>query len=224
MAFNGFTRNEFEIFSLPDFEMRMPAIKERITPRLKELGEALLPALQAATGKEFHAHVAQHLRRRVNPPVETWVAFSPSPRAYKPFTHLRVAINGEGIKFVCHVEEDSDDKPTFAEGLKRNAGTLAGYLARHREIRAGVPRGELGNGSAPPDEAELSALATRLAGVKAQDASFSIALDRADPSLASADALQKEALAALKTLLPLYRLGAEPGVVLDEGKDPLSPC
>lgn len=215
MVFAGFTTREFEVFGLPGFEVRMPAIKEHVTPRLKALGEALLPSLEAAAGREFYAHVAQHLRRRVHPPVETWVAFSASPRAYKPFTHLRVAINGEGLKIVCHLEEDAAEKPVFAEGLKQNAGALATYLAAHPEIRLGVPRGELGDPTAPPpDAAVLAALADRLAGVKAQDASFSIALPRASVVAASPAELTYTALDAMRRLLPIYRLGAEPGVVL----------
>lgn len=214
MGFNGFTKREFEIFHLPGFEARMPAIRAEVTPKLKVLGEELLPSLREASGVEFYPHVAQHLRRTVNPPVETWAAFSPSPRAYKPFTHFRVAINGEGLKIVCHVEEDSQDKATFGEGLRRNAAVLAAYLAARPEIRAGVPRGELGSGAPPPDAAALRALGERLERVKAQDATFCIALDRRDPVVGSA-ALIERALAGMRALLPIYRLGAEPGVVLD---------
>jgi uncharacterized protein YktB (UPF0637 family) len=214
MAFSGFREREFDIFHLPGFETRMPAIRAEVTPKLKVLGEQLLPSLREATRVEFHPHVAQHLRRTVNPPVETWVAFSPSARAYKPFTHFRVAINGEGLKIVCHVEEDSEEKATFAAGLQRNAAALAAYLAAHPEIQAGVARGELGSGAPSPDAAALTALGQRLERVKAQDATFCIALDRRDPILGST-ALTERALAAMRALLPIYRLGAEPGVVLD---------
>ena len=216
MLFSGFTDREFEIFTLPGFETRMPAIRAEITPKLKELGEQLAPALREAAGREFHPHVAQHLRRTVNPPVETWVAFSPSPRAYKPFIHFRVAINGEGLKVACYLEEDAEDKPTFAEGLKRNAAALAEYMARHPEIRCQDPRGELGSPAPPPDAAALTAFGERLGSVKAQHASFAIPFDRAHPAIASPAALADAALGAMRTLLPIYRLGAEPGVVLDE--------
>jgi uncharacterized protein YktB (UPF0637 family) len=217
MAFNGFTQREFEIFHLPGFETRMPAIRAEVTPKLKALGEQLLTSLRQASRVEFHPHVAQHMRRTVNPPVETWAAFSPSTRAYKPFTHFRVAINGEGIKIVCHVEEDSDDKATFAAGLKRNSAALAACLAAHPEIQTGVPRGELGSGAPPPDAAALAALGERLERVKAQDATFCIALARTDPVVGST-ALLERALAAMQTLLPVYRLGTEPGFVVDAAR------
>src|SRR5581483_9932503 len=98
------------------------------------------PSLPEITHRELYPQVAQHLRRSVNPPVETWVAFSPAPRGYKPFIHFRVAINGGGLKVVCHLEEDSEDKATFAGGLQRNAAALACHLAAHPEIRAGDVR------------------------------------------------------------------------------------
>src|SRR6266511_3600407 len=96
VPFKGFTEDDFEIFSLPDFDTRMPALKSRITPKLKELADELLPRLIERTGLELSTHVAQHLRRSVNPAGETWLAFSRSARAYKPFVHLRVAINLSG--------------------------------------------------------------------------------------------------------------------------------
>src|SRR5690242_4931539 len=109
MAFNGFTEREFDIFDLAEFATRMPAIRAEITPRLKALGEQIAPSLPEITHRELYPQVAQHLRRSVNPPVETWVAFSPAPRGYKPFIHFRVAINGGGLKVVCHLEDDSED-------------------------------------------------------------------------------------------------------------------
>jgi len=213
-TFDGFAASAFAIFDLPTFQTRMPAIRAEITPRLKALGEQLAPLLEEAAGREIHPHVAQHLRRTVNPPIETWVAFSGSPRAYKPFVHLRVAINGAGVKIVCHLEEDADDKPTFAENLKQNAAALAAYLAQHPEIHLMVPRGSLVEATLGTDRASLEALAERLSRVKAQDASFAIPFPRTGPALGSADALAAASLAAMRTLLPIYRLGLEAGVVL----------
>jgi hypothetical protein len=53
----------------------------------------------------------------------------------------------------------------------------------------------------------------RLERVKAQDATFCISLPRADPAVASA--LPEQALAGMRALLPIYRLGAEPGFVVE---------
>ena len=108
--FNGFTDLEFDIFELPGFEARMPAIRARITPLMKELGAMMTQPLRLATGLELYPHPAQHMRRRVNAPEETWVAFSRSPRAYKPFIHTRLAVNASGVRITCHLEDYADDK------------------------------------------------------------------------------------------------------------------
>jgi uncharacterized protein YktB (UPF0637 family) len=213
MTFHGFSVQEFDIFDLPGFDTRMPALKARITPKLKALGEALTPRLREATGLEFYPHVALHLRRTVNAPEETWVAFSRSPRAYKPFVHTRVAINGAGIKIVCHLEDYADDKPLFAESLKNRAGEIAAHLAANPDILCYEPCGE--NGQPIPaaqwSEAALSGLAERLRTVKSQHASFALKIGREDPRLAAADSLIDTALSGMKTLLPLYRLGLSGG-------------
>jgi uncharacterized protein YktB (UPF0637 family) len=213
MAFNGFTEREFEIFDLPGFAVRMPAIRAETTPKLKALGDQIAPSLAETTHQELYPHVAQHLRRTVNPPIETWVAFSPSPRAYKPFVHFRVAINGGGLKVVCHLEEDPEDKPAFADGLNRNAAAIARHLAAHPEIRSADVRGKEAMRDAPRpwSAAELATLAERLAHLKGQDASFAIRFDRDDPVVASPTPLVEATLGAMRALLPIYRLGAEPG-------------
>jgi len=211
MPFNGFTEREFDIFDLQGFDARMPAIRAHVTPKLKALGEMVAPPLREATGMAFYPHVAQHLRRTVNAPEETWVAFSRSLRAYKPFVHMRVAINREGIRIVCHLEDYADDKPTFAAGLRRSADTLAAYLAAHPTIRSddlldGKGRPKAG---AQLDRAALAGFAERLCRVRGQHASFAIPISRRDPVVASADALVEATVAGMKTLLPIYQLGIE---------------
>jgi len=113
----GLTPEHFHVFAIPGFDARMLALRARITPALTDLAPSLAPGLSALLGHALHPHVARHLRRSVNPPEETWAAFARSPRAYKPFVHLRLAISAEGVKIACFVEDDARDKPAFAAGL-----------------------------------------------------------------------------------------------------------
>lgn len=217
MRFPGFTDDDFEIFSLPDFDTRMPALKERITPKLKQLGAILTPKLIEETGMELFAHTALHLRRSVHPAEETWTAFSRSNRAYKPFTHLRVAINGCGIKIACFMEEYSDDKPVLAAGLKRNAVALASYLKEHPEIRSHDSEANYGKllDGRTMTKADLLRYAERLASVKSQHANFSVRLDREDGRVHSPQLVQT-VLECLLVLVPIYKLGAETNYKLQE--------
>ncbi len=215
MPFSGFTPADFGVFELPGYEARMPALRERVTPKLKELGAELEPRIAAVTGTELVPHVALHLRRSVNAPEETWVAFSRDKRGYKPYVHYRVAINGLGMKVACYLEEYAEDKPMLAEGLKRNAKELAAYLAKHHRIRSHdheANYGKLQDGRTL-NEQEILQLAERLAKVKSQHANFAIRFTRDHPAVQS-DAMVEEACAAMGDLAPLYLLGAEPGYCL----------
>src|SRR6266581_4575545 len=76
MAFPGFTPADFKVFDIEGFKPRMEAIKSRIRPKLEAIGRDLLPDVARIAGDEAFAHVAKHMRRTVNPPDDTWVAFA----------------------------------------------------------------------------------------------------------------------------------------------------
>ena len=206
-----FTAKEFDIFEIPGFDARMERLRAEITPKLKELGALLAPRLEEAAGLDLRPQVAMHLRRTVNPPEETWVAFGREARGYKPYVHLRAAVNGHGVKFTCYLEEDADDKPVFATNLRANAKPLGAYLARNPQIRS--HHAEANYGKMLPglklNAKGLLELAERLDKVKSQHANFAISLPRTDSALKSTESLADAAVEGFILLTPLYRLGAE---------------
>ncbi len=213
MPFTGFTDSDFEIFQLPDFASRMPALKTNITPKLKDLGEELAPRLSEIYGQTLYPHVAQHLRRSVNAPVATWVAFAKEKRAYKPFVHLRAAITGEDFRCLLFVEDYAGEKELFAENLARNAGPLAKYLEKRPTIRAYT----ITDKNSEPLKGEalnkktLKAFGERMKRVKGQHASFGIAYNRAHPVIRSGPQLIDALLDAARELKPLYDCGSGKG-------------
>lgn len=209
-VFGGFTPEDFAIFEVPGFAARMPLLRAQIKPKLTQVGAALTSRLAEPLGETVHPHVAQHLRRTVNPPVETWVAFARSPRAYKPFTHLRVAISGERVRVTVFVEDDSEEKLTFAENLRNNAEELARYFAHHPAILAwDIPDvdGEPQRGSAL-DADTLRAFADRLRRVKGQHACFGLSFAPTHPVVQSGPEFLDAVVEAADTLRPLYDCGA----------------
>src|SRR5262245_15589126 len=112
MPFQGLSPTLFEIFTLPEFGARMGAIRADLRPELLALGEELAPELSAILAQTVYPHAAAHMRRRINPPNETWVAFARDARGYKRWTHLRVAASEAGVRVVTFVEDDADDKPS----------------------------------------------------------------------------------------------------------------
>jgi uncharacterized protein YktB (UPF0637 family) len=212
LPFSGFTDEDFAVFDLPDFDTRMPALKANITPKLKILGEQLAPRLSEACGHPLYPHVALHLRRSVNAPEETWIAFSRDRRGYKPYIHFRVAINGEGVKVSCYMEEYSDDKPALAKNMKRGAADLAEYLKSKPHIRSHDHEANYGKllDGRTLSKADIMKLADRLSKVKSQHANWTVRFAKTNPVVKSPE-LADASLECIKDLMPLYTLGFETG-------------
>ncbi|MEI6913564.1 MAG: DUF1054 family protein [Armatimonadota bacterium] len=108
MAFSGWSSRDIGVFEVPDFHERMALIRSDITPRITLLARDLEPFL-GRSPFPFYAHVARHLRRRINPPDETWVAFSRDKRAYKRYAHLVTGIGIDGAFVRLVVKADGVD-------------------------------------------------------------------------------------------------------------------
>ena len=131
-----FRVSDLEIFQIPAFSDRMTRLRSEISPKLLRLGESLIQPLSKLTGEDLYIHLAKHLRRTVNPPVTTWVAFARTKRAYKPTVHFRVALSGEGLRTTVFVEDYAEDKLKFAEALCSNASEISEHLLNHPAIKS----------------------------------------------------------------------------------------
>jgi hypothetical protein len=152
MAFRGFGPSDLEVFALDGFEARMAALRTQIRPKLVALGEELAPALAAAAGAPVYAHTASHMRRRVNPPEETWVAFGPSPRGYKRYGHLAAGVGRDGawVRFI--VKPECDQRPAWADVLERRPLPRE-YVSLGEPSRLRTRSGEFALHRAVPPEA-----------------------------------------------------------------------
>lgn len=209
MNFDGWTDDDFAVFEIEGFEARMPVLKARLTPKLKEIGERLAPQLKEQIGLPLYPKVAQHLRRRVNAPPETWVAFSRNTRGYKPYVHLRVAINAEAAKIVCHVDDGADDLETFGRNLEKNAREMAAYFAEHPEIRCHNVRGEAGEPASGGtlNKRAIEGLVERIPTLRGEHLHFAIHHPSSEATRMSADVFLRKAVEGMEALMPLYRLG-----------------
>ena len=124
MATLGFTPTDFEVFKIDGFSKRMEKIYEHVRPKLIRLGHELAPELSRKLRMELHPHVAKHIRRTVNPPPETWVAFGPSPRGYKRYGYLALCISGAGLHARAIVKSEADARPKISSSLKECSAQL----------------------------------------------------------------------------------------------------
>jgi uncharacterized protein YktB (UPF0637 family) len=208
-GFAGFTPQDFDVFLVDGFAERMPLVRAQIKPKLIQIGAALSSRLSDVLGEEIFPHVAQHLRRTVNPPVETWVAFARSARAYKPFVHLRAAISAEKVRVTAFCEDYAEDKATFAANLAAHADTLACHFAHHPHILA---YDICDKENAPLRGHALTAnilrdFSARMNRVKGQHAVFGIAFSRDHPIVQNGPEFLDAIVTAAITLKPLYGCG-----------------
>jgi hypothetical protein len=120
----GFRQADFEVFEVEGFSARMEKIYAYVRPKLIRLGDELAPELARKLHLEFFPHVARHIRRTVNPPPETWVAFGPSPRGYKRYGYLALCISRAGLHARAVVKSEADSRLAMARQLKTSSRKL----------------------------------------------------------------------------------------------------
>jgi uncharacterized protein YktB (UPF0637 family) len=209
MAFEGFSAKDFDIFTIPDFAGRMGKIRAQIQPKLAALGEALAPPLARAAGAEVFAHVAKHMRRTVNPPDDTWVAFGLEKRGYKKAQHFKLAVSRHCVRFLFEVGPEHAGKAKWTAAWFRQAGPLVPLLRKAKGL------GWYKNEHDEEPAADLHEMTPEAVRALAQELTRrrdgQLVLGR---RLAAAEVtrlrpadFERAALAAFRDLLPLYRLG-----------------
>jgi uncharacterized protein YktB (UPF0637 family) len=206
MTFPGWTAADFDLFAIPDFPGRMAEIRARLRPKLLALAEDLTPALTEIVGQPVFPHVAQHMRRRVNPPDETWVAWCRDKKGYKRWTHYRIAVSGAGVRTTVFVEDDADDKEAFAAALQSDARKLMRALGKSAPILWYT----FGKAPIPQKRATAETLVeggAALARLKLQKFQAGIQITREEALGQSPEAFEEWASGQMAVLKPLYLLG-----------------
>ncbi|MCM0583309.1 DUF1054 family protein [Weissella diestrammenae] len=105
-----FTQQHFDVFSEPTLHGRMTQIRSVLDPEFELFAEKALPLLEQ-DGQQWTAHVAKHLRRTVNPPESTWIAFSPNRRGYKMMPHFELTMWQNRLFMSLSVLENAKETP-----------------------------------------------------------------------------------------------------------------
>jgi uncharacterized protein YktB (UPF0637 family) len=134
MASPAFVAADFKIFEVKDFQPRMAEIRARVRPKLNAFGGSLAPAVGRSVGGDVFAHVAQHARRTVNPPDDTWVAFGPDARGYKKHAHFKVALSRSAVRFLFEIGPEHGDKRRWAAAWRKSAPKVGPVLRRVKHL------------------------------------------------------------------------------------------
>lgn len=201
MSFQGFTSQDFDVMAIAGFQPRMAAIKEHVRPKLSLIGEMLAPELSALLGEPMYAHVAKHMRRTVNPPDDTWVAFSNNPRGYKAHPHFQIGIWNTHLFVRWGVIYECRNKQGIGVLFQKKAGDaikLAGDVIWSGDHKA--------PGGKTLDQEGVKLLAKRLATIKSAELLCGLDWDRHSLLVGDGDALLKEWKRLLKRLAALHQM------------------
>ena len=128
-----FTKKDLEIFTVNGFADRMQLIADNIRPKLAKLGELLQPQLSRLVNHQLFPHVAQHARRTIHPPDETWVAFGPDDRGYKNFVHFGLCVSALGVQARVLGKQECKSRKELAINIRANQSKLC-ELKGNREM------------------------------------------------------------------------------------------
>ncbi|MFQ3545892.1 DUF1054 domain-containing protein [Halobacillus rhizosphaerae] len=206
--FQGFSKQDFEVFTIPGLENRMTALREQISPKLEAIAEDLAPDLTILTGDEMHVHVAKHARRSKNPPNDTWAAIAANKRGYKKLPHFQVGLWETHVFIWFAVIYENPLKEQFGNNL----------LHQKEEIRSLIPEDfEWSLDHTKPetiadsrvDEDKFIHMAERLKTVKKAELLCGRRLEREDERLRDPESFLQLCRNTFETLIPLYRLTNE---------------
>ncbi|WP_425710396.1 YktB family protein [Fictibacillus sp. Mic-4] len=201
----AFSKEDFDVFKVDGLEARMEKIKSNIWPKLEELGNYFAPILSARTGEEMFFHVAKHARRKVNPPNDTWVAFSSNSRGYKMLPHFQIGLFETHMFVWFAIIYECPIKEQFGALMEK----------RIEEIVRTIPDEFVWSGdhtkpiAYPHQEiktSKLEEMIDRLKTVKKAELLCGIHLSREDVIHMSAEELAAKIDSTFETLLPLYLL------------------
>jgi uncharacterized protein YktB (UPF0637 family) len=201
----GFIAKDFDVFTIPGLQPRMDSLIQEVRPKLQAIGEELSPFLSSLCGEEMFPHVARHARRTINPPNDTWVAWSSSKKGYKALPHFQVGLWSSHLFIQFAVIYECTNKVLFAKQLSKELTA----------VKSAVPGNFYWSGDhMQPDSTlhsnmtgkEFKQLISRLKTVKNAEILCGKALTRDDPAVADGERLHEEIASTFQTLEPLYRL------------------
>ncbi|MEH7222406.1 DUF1054 domain-containing protein [Bacillus sp. JJ1566] len=208
MTFTGFTKEDFDVFTIDGLENRMDALITHVRPKLEDLGNHFAPTLSSLTGDEMFAHVAKHARRTINPPKDTWVAFANNKRGYKMLPHFQIGLWNTHL-FVWFAV-------IYEAPIKQEFGTI--LMEQSKKVRESVPNHFLWSvDHTKPDtlihhglnKQELESMFTRLQTVKKAEILCGINISRDEVIDMKAEELVRVIDGTFRKLLPLYQLAQQ---------------
>jgi uncharacterized protein YktB (UPF0637 family) len=202
MKFTGFSKNDFDTFTIDGLEERMEAIQTRIQPKFKEIGQELTDSLSSKLGNEMYLHIAKHARRTVNPPKDTWMAIAGNKRGYKQHPHFQLGLFDDHVfiwlAYIYELPNKSSYAKVFLENIERFSTEIPGDFV--------VSMDHMKKESFPIAEVDLQKALERFRDVKKAEFLIGRHIDANDPILQDGPKFAELVENTYETLLPFYKL------------------
>ncbi|HLS59757.1 MAG TPA: DUF1054 domain-containing protein [Virgibacillus sp.] len=202
MSFNGFTQHDFNTFKIEGLENRMEAIRERIQPKFKMIGEDMTHYLTELLQTEMHLHVAQHARRTVNAPNDTWSAYCHNKRGYKKHPHFQIGLFDDRLfvwlAFIYELPYKKEIAELFLGHLDDLNETIPSDYV--------ISMDHMKKDATPMNGIDLQATLERFKDVKKAELLIGKQFDTMDPLLQDGEQLVNEIKRIYQTLAPIYSL------------------
>jgi uncharacterized protein YktB (UPF0637 family) len=205
LDFQGFTKQDFEVFEVPGLELRMEALKSSLRPKLEQLGRDISEFLSNELHQPVYPHVARHARRTVNPPNDSWVAFCHDKRGYKKHPHFQIGTWQTHAFATFGMIYESPYRTAYAEQLKTHAHEVLStipknyvWIPNHMDPNV-IPASEV-------TPAKLKELANRLAGSRQGELLVGLKIEKEEAVRMSAEAFEDVVKTCFSSLQPLYQL------------------
>lgn len=207
------SKQDFDVFNTPGLDARMAALTEHVRPKFEELGTEFSSFFSGKTGDEFFPHVAKHMRRTVNPPNDSWVAFAPYKRGYKAVPHFQIGMWESHVFVILAVIYEAPNKTAMAENLLK-AEVL--YQLADDFVASGDHMKPESDALVELGEGGLEKLLTRLRDVKKGEFVIGRHLSREQAASLDKDQFFQFAEETFDALLPVYE------ALLHPTKEPVS--
>lgn len=202
MTFAGFTPEDFETFQIETLAGRMEAIQTRIQPKFQQIGDGLLDDVSAMVGSEMHLHIARHLRRKVNPPNDTWLAIAGNKRGYKKHPHFQVGLWDDRVFIWLAFIYELPEKERIAKKFLEEIDTIAEIIPADFHISLDHMKKD----GATLADTDLHASLQRFHNVKKAEFLIGKYIESTDPVLQDGEAFLALVKNTYEKLIPIYRM------------------
>ncbi|WP_282801900.1 DUF1054 family protein [Secundilactobacillus kimchicus] len=191
-----FNDRDFEVFEDPTLAGRMGGIKSEIDPKF----EAIAPLISDWLGASA-THIAQHLRRHKNPPMNTWIAFNEQFRGYKMTPHLMLGFWDDRLFVWLACLAEASQRQWLASQLETQLPELATLDAAFQ-----VSGNHMAKASAPLTLANSEVVLARYRQIKQADFLVGRQWFRGESVFQDEGLQQAELHKTVRALQPFYAL------------------